>query len=56
MTEQKTYSPLDGCWVILTTSKVINFFSARRDDNRFAFDPRKFVDKITIEDRVCESF
>ena len=30
-------------------------FRARRDEIRFAFDPPKFVNKITVEDRVSDS-
>ena len=37
--KHKTYSPLDDCWVILTTSKVFHYFRDRRDEIRFAFDP-----------------
>ena len=50
-----TYSPLDDRRVILTTSKAFHYFRARRDEIRFAFDPPKFVDKITVEDRVSDS-
>ena len=52
MAKHKTYSPLDDRLVILTTSKAFHYFQARRDEIRFAFDPRKFVDKINVEDRV----
>ena len=55
MAEHKTYSPLDDGWVILTTSKAFHYLRARRDEIRFAFDPPKFVDKITIEGRVSDS-
>ena len=47
--------PLDDRWVILTTSKAFHYFRARRDEIRFAFDPTKFVNKITVEDRVSDS-
>ena len=53
--EHKTYSPLDDRWVILTTSPAFHYFRARRDEIRFTFDPPKFVDKITVEDRVSDS-
>ena len=53
--EHKTYSPLGARWVILTTSKAFHYFRARRDEIRFAFDPPKFIDKITVEDRVSDS-
>ena len=52
----KTYSPLDDHWVILSTSNAFNYFRARRDEIRFAFDPLWFVDKITVEYRVSDSF
>ena len=48
------YSPLDDRWVILTTSQAFYYFRSRRDEIRF-FDPPKFVDKITVEDRVSDS-
>ena len=32
-----------------------HYFRARRDEIRFAFDPPKFADKITVEDRVSEN-
>ena len=53
--EYKTYSPLDDRWVILTTSRAFHYFRAWRDEIRFAFDPPKSVDKITVEDRVWDS-
>ena len=53
--EHKTYSPLDDRLVILTTSKAFHYFRARRYEIRFAFDPPKFVNKITVEDRVSDS-
>ena len=31
------------------------YFQARRDDIRFTFDPPKFVDKITVEEKVSDS-
>ena len=39
---------------MLTTSKAFHYFRPRRDEVRFAFDPPKFVDKITIEDKVSD--
>ena len=54
-TEHKTYSPPDDRWVILTTSKAFHYFRARRDEIRFVFNPPKFVDKITVEDRMSDS-
>ena len=54
--KHKAYSPLDDRWVILTTSKAFDYFRARRDEIRYAFDPPYFVDKITVEDRVSDSF
>ena len=53
----KTYCALDDRWVILTTSKAFQYFLARRDEIRFAFDPPKFVHNITVgvEDRVSDS-
>ena len=56
MAKHNTYSPLDDYWVILTTSKAFHYFRARLDEIRFAFDPPSFVDKITVEDRVSDSF
>ena len=53
--EHKTYSPLDDHWVILTTSKAFDYFRARRDEIRFVYDPLKFADKITVEDRMSDS-
>ena len=38
-----------------TTSKAFHYFRARRDEIRFAFDPPKIVDKITVEDMVSDS-
>ena len=32
-----------------------HYFRARRDKIRFAFDPPKFEDKVTVEDRVSDS-
>ena len=55
MAKHKTYSHLDDRWVILTTSKAFHYFRARQDEIRFAFDPPKFVDKITVEHRVSDS-
>ena len=52
----KTYSPLDGHWVIVTTSKVLHCFLARRDEIRFLFDPPSFVDDIIVENRLTDSF
>ena len=37
--KHKTYSPLDDCRVILTTSKAFQYFRARLEEIRFAFDP-----------------
>ena len=54
--KHKTYSPVDDYRVILTKSKAFHYFQARRDEIRFAFDPPYFVDKITEEDRVSDSF
>ena len=53
--EHYTYNHLDIRWVILTTPQAFNYFGVRRDEIRFAFDPPKFVDKITVEDRVSDS-
>ena len=53
--KHKTHCPLDDRWVMLTTSKAFYYFRARRDEIRNAFDPPKFVDYITVEDR-CEYF
>ena len=53
--EKKTYSPLDDRLVILTTLQAFHYFRVRRDEIRFAFDPPKFVDKITVEGRVSDS-
>ena len=53
--KQKTFSHLDDLWVMLTTSKAFYCFRARRDEIRFAFDPPKFVGKITVEDQVSDS-
>ena len=36
--KHKAYNPLDDYWVILTTSKAFDYFRARRDEVRFAFD------------------
>ena len=55
MTELNTFSPFDDSWVILTTLQTYNYFRARRDDIRFAFDPPRFVDKNTVVDRVSDS-
>ena len=54
--KHKTYSPFDDYWVILPTSKAFHYFRAQRDEIRFAFDLPEFVDKITVEDWVCDSF
>ena len=45
--------PLDE--VILTKSQAFYYFRARRDEISLAFDHPKFVDKITVEDRVSHS-
>ena len=55
-TKHKAYSPLDDHWVILTMSKLFHYFRARRDEIRFTYDPPKFLDKITVEERVSDSF
>ena len=54
--KHKTYSPLDDRWVILTTTKAFHYFRARREEIRWAFDPPKFVNKITVDDRLNDSF
>ena len=38
-TKHNTYRPLDYHWVILSTSKPFNYFLARHDEIRYAFDP-----------------
>ena len=48
-------SPIDDRWVILTTLKAFHYFRARQDEIRFAFDPPKFVDNITVEYRLSDS-
>ena len=54
--KHKTFSPLEDRWVILTSSKAFDYFRAWRDEIRFAFYPPLFVDKITVQDRVSNSF
>ena len=44
MANRKTYSPLNHHQAILSTSKGINYFGARRDEIFFAFDPTYFED------------
>ena len=48
----KTYCLLNDPWVILPTSQAFNYLSSRGDEIIRALDPPKFVDKITIEDRM----
>ena len=54
--KHKTYSAIDDHWVILTTSKAFYYFQAWRDEIRFAFAHPQYVNKITVEDRVSDSF
>ena len=51
--EHKTYSPLYDRWFTRTTLRAFHYFRARRDEIRFAFDPPKFVDNITVQ-RISE--
>ena len=37
--KHNNYRPLDDHWIILTTSKAVHYFRARRDEIRSAFDP-----------------
>ena len=36
--KHKIYRPLDDLWLILSTSKAFDYWRARRDKIRFAFD------------------
>ena len=54
--KHKTNSPLDDNWVIFLISKACDYFRARRDEICFTFDLLQFVDQITIEDQVKDSF
>ena len=54
--KHKTYSAIDDNWVILTTSKAFYYFQVWRNENRFAFAHPQYVNKITVEDRVSDSF
>ena len=47
---------LNNHCVILSTSKAFHYFRARRNEFRFAFDPPYFVDYVTVEDRLGDSF
>ena len=37
--KHKTYRPHDDHWIVLSTSKALDYFKARRDETRFVFDP-----------------
>ena len=49
-------NPLDDRWVILSSSKAFNFFRTPWDEIRCVFDPPYFVNLITVEDRMRDSF